>query len=230
MNSAPAVSPASQRTQREQTSVPKSFFEFVNRPIAGWLRPVLVVLAFTLAGSYFFPLWRISMFAPQYPNGLSLEIYSYKLEAGNDGQDLKEINTLNHYIGMHPIDRKALADLDWIPYAIGVLGLLALRCAAIGAVRDLIDLTVLTLYVSLIAFGRFVYMLYKFGHELDPRAPVTVEPFWPAILGTKQIANFTTHSLPHLGSVFMGAFTGGLILLTAWQLWDGRRRARTAGG
>ncbi|RME75797.1 MAG: hypothetical protein D6776_02470 [Planctomycetota bacterium] len=210
------------------TDVPRSFFEFVNRPIAGWMRPVLIVLTFALAASYFFPLWRIAMEAPQYPEGLRLDIYSYKLEAGNDGHDLVEINTLNHYIGMHKIDREALADLDWMPYAIGVLGLLALRVAAIGAVRDLIDLAVLSAYVSLIAFGRFVYMLYKFGHELDPHAPVNVEPFWPAIIGTKQIANFTTHSLPQLGSVFMGTFTGGVFALMLWQLWDGHRKARAA--
>ena len=43
------------------------------------------------------------MFAPQYPDGLRLDIYSHKLEGGSSGQDVKEINVLNHYIGMHDL-------------------------------------------------------------------------------------------------------------------------------
>ena len=35
--------------------------------------------------TYLLPLWNMTMFAPQYPDGLRLDIYSYKLEGGNDG-------------------------------------------------------------------------------------------------------------------------------------------------
>ncbi len=38
------------------------------------------------------------------------------------------------------------ADLSWIPFAFGVLALLFLRAAVHGKVRDLTDVTVLTLY------------------------------------------------------------------------------------
>ncbi|GIW73093.1 MAG: hypothetical protein KatS3mg102_2635 [Planctomycetota bacterium] len=206
----------------------ESFFEFVGRPLAGWTRPVIALLVVPLLLSYFYPLWQIRMVAPQYPRGLYLDIYSYKLEAGGGGQHIQEINTLNHYIGMKPIDRQALADLDWIPFALGVLGLLALRAAAIGSVRDLIDVTVLTVYVSAAAFGRFVYVLYRYGHELDPKAPVRIEPFMPAVIGKKQIANFTTWSLPQPGSGLLAIFTGGLLALTLWHLWMGYRQARAA--
>ena len=58
--------------------------------------------------AYLFPLWNLTMFAPQYPEGLRLDIYSYKLEGGNDGQDVKEINVLNHYIGMRDLERRGL--------------------------------------------------------------------------------------------------------------------------
>ena len=73
-----------------------------------------------------------------------------------------------------------------------LLVVLTLRCAAIGNVRALLDLVVMTSYVSLFAFGRFIYKLYVFGHNLDPDAPIKVKPFTPAIFGTKQIANFST--------------------------------------
>jgi hypothetical protein len=129
---------------------------------------------------------------------------------------------------MKSIDGIALADLDWIPFALGALALLGLRVAAIGSVRHLIDLAVLTSYVSLFAFGRFVYRLYQFGHDLSPDAPVKVKPFMPAVLGTKQIANFSTSSLPALGSLFLGLFAIGVVVLCAWHLLRSNRRTDLA--
>jgi hypothetical protein len=164
------------------------------------------------------PLWSIHMRAPQYPNGLSLDIYAHTIESGNEGRDLPEINVLNHYIGMRKIDRVELSDLDWIPFAIGALSLLALRVAAIGDVRSLIDLSVLLVYFSVFSLGRFAFKLYTYGHNLDPRAPVTVEPFTPAILGTKQIANFTTTSYPGWGTAFLGVFAVVVLGVTLWHM------------
>jgi len=168
------------------------------------------------------PLWKISLHAPQYPNGLWMDVYMHKVEGGNNGQHIKEINTLNHYIGMHKIDRGELSDLDWIPFAVGLLVMLALRCAAIGNVRALVDLVVVTAYVTAFAFGRFIFKMYVFGHNLDPTAPLKVKPFTPAIFGTKQIANFTTTSMPQLGSLLVGIFATGITVLLCWHLIAGR--------
>ena len=63
-------------------------------------RGLLVVAAVLLVAVFLFPLWTLTMFAPQYPDGLRMNIYSYKLDGGNGVQDIKEINVLNHYIGM----------------------------------------------------------------------------------------------------------------------------------
>ncbi|MCA8975361.1 MAG: hypothetical protein KDC98_11620 [Planctomycetes bacterium] len=202
-----------------------SFWEFLDEPLRGGARLLLVALVVPLLLSFLFPLWRISMEAPQYPKGLTMDIYTNRLVGGNDGHDVQEINTLNHYIGMHTITREELRDLDWIPFGMLAMALLALRAALLGNVRTLIDLSMIAAYISVVAFGRFVYMLYEFGHNLDPRAPVTVEPFMPVVFGTKKIANFWTHSMPQLGSVLMGAFTVGIWCLTLWCLWRGRRAA-----
>lgn len=199
------------------------FFEFLDRPLFGWSRIVLAILVIPLLLAFGEPLWKISMRAPQYPDGLWMDIYMHKVEGGNNGQHIKEINTLNHYIGMHKIDRGELADLDWIPFAVGLLVVLALRCAAIGNVRALIDLAVMTGYITVFAFGRFVYKLYAFGHNLDPTAPLKIKPFTPAIFGTKQVANFTTTSTPQLGSALVGIFATGVIVLLCWHLIAGRR-------
>ncbi|MBI2373963.1 MAG: hypothetical protein HYV07_08195 [Deltaproteobacteria bacterium] len=203
------------------------FYEFLGRPLFGWSRIVLALLVIPLALSFASPLWRIAMTAPQYPEGLWMDIYAYKLVGGNEGQHISEINTLNHYIGMRKLDAAASADLDWIPFALGAMVLMALRVAAIGMVRDLIDLAVVTSYVSLFAFGRFVYRLWVFGHDLDPHAPVKVKPFMPVVLGHKTVANFETYSLPQLGSFCLVGFAGGVLIIAALHLTIGRRRAVT---
>jgi hypothetical protein len=201
------------------------FYGFLDRPLFMRSRLILLVITIPLLLVFTQPLWKISMTAPQYPNGLYMEIYGHKIEGGHDGQDIKEINTLNHYIGMHKIDRAELSDLDWIPFAIGLLIVLTLRCAAIGNVRALVDLSVIAGYVGLFAFGKFVYKMYVFGHNLDPEAPFKMEPFTPAIFGTKQIANFTTKSYPQLGAIYMGIFFAGVLGVLLWHLAAGRRQA-----
>lgn len=209
-----------------------SFWTFLDVPLRGVVRLLLVLLVVPLLASFAFPLWRISMEAPQYPKGLSMDIYSYQLVGGNDGHDIKEINTLNHYIGMRAITREELRDLDWMPFGLVALALLTLRAALLGNVRTLIDLSMVAAYISVVAFGRFVWMLWEFGHELDPKAPVDIEPFMPVVVGSKKIANFMTHSMPQFGSVLMGGFTAGVWAITLWCLWRGRRDAAltVAGG
>jgi copper chaperone NosL len=206
-----------------------NFWDFLDAPLRGRARLLLVLLIVPLLLSFAFPLWQISMKAPQYPDGLKMDIWSYQVVGGNDGHDIKEINVLNHYIGMHTITREELRDLDWIPFGIVAMAMLALRAALLGNVRTMIDLSMIAFYISAVAFGRFVWMLYDFGHHLDPKAPVKIEPFMPVVIGSKQIANFLTHSMPQLGSFLMGTFTMGVWGITLWYLWQGRRQARNGG-
>lgn len=201
------------------------FYAFLDRPIYGWARIALTTLIIPLALAFTAPLWKISMKAPQYPKGLYMDIYAHKLDGGHKGQDINEINTLNHYIGMQKIDRQELSELDWIPFALLALMLLTLRCAAIGNVRMLIDLVVVTGFVATYSLARFVYKLYVFGHNLDPKAPLKIEPFTPAIFGEKQIANFSTASYPQMGTVYVTIFVLGIVGITAWHLIAGRLAA-----
>jgi len=204
------------------------FYEFLDRPLFGWSRIALALAVIPLVLALGQPLWRISMEAPQYPKGLYLDIYAHTVESGNENRDIKEINILNHYIGMKTIDRGELSDLDWIPFALAALILLTLRCAAIGNVRALVDLTVVTGFIGGFSMFRFVYKLYSYGHNLDPTAPIKVEPFTPAIFGSKQIANFTTHSFPQTGSYLIGVFAAIVVGLTLWHLIKGRMNAAKA--
>ncbi|KPK14713.1 MAG: hypothetical protein AMJ62_11905 [Myxococcales bacterium SG8_38] len=201
-----------------------AFYRFLDEPIFLWARVGLALLTVFVGLSFTAPMWHIHMKAPQYPEGLDLYIYSYKVDGGNDGNDVQEINTLNHYIGMAPIDRAALTDLDWIPFLFVGMIILSLRTAVIGKVSSMLDLLVLTSYAGAFGFGRLYYKLYTFGHNLDPKAPVTIEPFTPVMWGEKQIANFMTEAGPALGTWYVAAFATGLALLLLAHLLIGRRR------
>lgn len=204
------------------------FYKWLESPLIPWSRALLLALLIPMAVSFWFPLWRVSMTAPQYPNGLYVDIYSYKVEGGDEGNHLTEINILNHYIGMKHIDRALYSELDWLPFAFGALMLLALRTATVGTVRSLLDLSVLTVYVFGFAFFRYAYKLYVLGHTLDPAAPMHVDPFMPVIVGKKQVANFLTEAWPQLGAYLAGVFILGVMGLTLWHLIAGRRRAKKA--
>ena len=204
-------------------SLAERFHAALVEPLAGRSRVALLLLLLPLAGSFSWPLWTLQLRAPQYPQGLRLEIFAHTV-AG----DVKEVNTLNHYIGMAPIDRAALSDLDWIPFALGVMVVLTLRVAAIGDLRALVDLVVLVGYFGAFSLGRFVYKLYVFGHNLDPRAPFQMEPFTPVLLGTEQVANFTITSWPGGATWAISAFAAGVGALAFSQLARSLRRREPA--
>ena len=94
----------------------ETFYHHLGRPLLFRSRILLGLLVIPLGLCFTAPLWQIHMVAPQYPNGLDLNIYAHTVEG-----DVQEVNTLNHYIGMARIDRASLSDLDWIPFALGAL-------------------------------------------------------------------------------------------------------------
>lgn len=192
---------------------------FLRRPLNLWSRLLLLLAAGTLVAAVFLPLWKIHLVAPQYREGLSLHIHSHKLVGGNGGQDLHEINTLNHYIGMKTLSEEDFAEMKWMPFALGVFVLLSLRAAVIGRMASVIDLGVLFLYFTFFSLGNFYYRLYSYGHTLDPKAPMTIEPFTPVMIGSQKIANFVQTSLPQSGGLLLGAF----ILLIIAAGWSSRR-------
>lgn len=198
---------------------------FLDAPLDVWPRVLLALAVLGLAPAYFTPLYNMTMFAPQYQDGLRLDIYSYKLQGGNHNQDVKEINVLNHYIGMKDLVTEDFTEFKWLPFAIGIFGLLFLRAAVLGKAAHLVDVTVLYLYFGLFALWSFAYKMYQYGHQLDPRAAVRVDPFTPPLVGYKKLANFEVYSYPQLGSYALGAVALLLVFAFAltWRQW--RREA-----
>lgn len=188
----------------------------LSAPVPGLPRALALAAALLVLPTYALPLWNLTMFAPQYGEGLRLDIYSYKLEGGNRGQDLKEINLLNHYIGMRDLAPDDFTEFKWMPFVLGVLALLFLRAAVVGRLLDLLDALVVFGYFGLFSLWSFAYKLYRYGHDLAPTAPVKVDPFMPPLLGGQQIANFEVYSYPAAASWTLAAV--GLALVAAFVL------------
>ncbi len=193
---------------------------FLQEPIGLAARLMLLAAAVLLVATYFFPLWNLTMFAPQYPGGLRLDIYSYTLVGGNQGQDITEINVLNHYIGMHALVNESFSEFQWMPFVIGTLGLLVLRAAVHGTVVALVDVTMLFVYFGAFSLWSFGYKLYVYGHDLAPDAAVKVPPFMPPMFGYQQIANFEVYSYPRAGSYAMFAVIALLVAAIGWTWWS----------
>lgn len=192
---------------------------FLQRSLNLPSRLLLIAAAITVIAAALLPLWEIRLVAPQYQEGLSLHIYTHKLVGGNGGQDLQEINMLNHYIGMKTLVKEDFIEMKWMPFAFGIFALLSLRAAVIGRMLSLIDLGMLFTYFTFFSLGSFYYRLYTYGHNLDPRAPMTIEPFTPILLGSQQIANFVQSSLPQTGGVLFTLFP----IMIAAAIWCSRK-------
>jgi len=195
----------------------------LDRPVNRTGRVLVLAATVLLLAGGTLPLWRISLVAPQYSEGLTLDMYAYQIVAGNNGQDLAEINTLNHYIGMKPIAQADFLEMKVLPFAIGVFALLALRSVVIGRIVTLVDLSVLFMYFGAFSLGSFAYRLYSYGHHLDPRAPMKIAPFMPIPIGSQQIANFVQTSLPLAGTLCMTAFLALLIVALVSSVREARR-------
>src|SRR5262252_9885368 len=130
---------------------------FFHEPMGIRPRVLLALAAGLIVVAYFLPLWNLTMFAPQYPNGLRLDIYSHTLVPGHGGQDIKEINLLNHYIGMRDLATEDFTEFKWMPFVVGAIGLLFLRAVVHGRMTDLVDVFMLYMYFSAFSLWSFGY-------------------------------------------------------------------------
>jgi len=211
------------------TGVFEKFTTHLDNHLTLGSRIMVLLAALVLVPTLMVPLWHMHFVAQQYPEGLDLYIYGYDLVGGNDGNDLTEINVLNHYIGMAELRPSDFTELKWIPLVIGLIGVLTLRAAAIGNLRSVVDVMVMSLYFGGFSLWSFWYKLGYYGAHLDPRASVKVAPFMPPMLGYRKVGQFDVWSYPATGTylfVVFGALLLGALLLT----WRRGRPGRSSGG
>jgi hypothetical protein len=201
-----------ERAMKNWLDKANAFFEL---PLALRSRVLILVAVIALIPAFLFPLWNMTFTSNQYLDGLTLNIYSHRLEGGKTParDDLREINALNHYIGMRPLLESDFSEFVWIPFVIGALAVLALRAMVIGKMSNMVDVFVIFTYFGLFSFWTFYNRLYTYGHNLDPTAAIKVAPFTPPLIGRQIVGNFTVTSSPGAASFALVAFA--LLLLAA---------------
>jgi copper chaperone NosL len=207
----------------------KRFTNTLDTPLTLSSRLFIFLAALVLIPTFMVPLWHMTFVAQQYPEGLDLFVYSHDLVGGNNGNDLTEINVLNHYIGMAELQPSDFSELKWIPLVIGLLGVLTLRAAAIGNLRAVIDVLVSSSYFGAFSMWTFYYKMNYYGANLDPRASVQVEPFMPPVFGYKQVGQFDVWSYPAFGSYLFVVF-GVLLIGGLFLTWRQTRSGSSGSG
>ncbi len=149
---------------------------------------VLTAARILLIVSVFFPYWSMVLEAPQYPDGLGVIAYVNTLSG-----DVAEVNGLNHYIGMRPLEEAAnfeRATAVWMVLAMFLL----IELAAIVHSRWALLLVLPAMLFPLGFLADLQFWLYHFGQNLDPSAPLSssVKPFTSPALGVGEIGQFKT--------------------------------------
>jgi copper chaperone NosL len=175
-----------------------------------YLLPTLcmALAALLLLVSLFLPYWRMTLLAPQYPKGLVVQAYVNRLEG-----DVKEIDGLNHYIGMRPLGEAASFEKSVSIVSIAVLSLLVVATALVHR-RWATLLALPAVAFPLLFLGDLGFWLWNFGHNLDPTAPLSssIKPFTPPVLGRGEVGQFATVTTPELGLI-LACVASALVLV-----------------
>jgi copper chaperone NosL len=192
-----------------------------TNPLSVTSRILVAFASGALIAVFFLPAWRIDLFAPQYPEGLMMNIWINKLTG-----DVDVINGLNHYIGMKPFSEADFPEFAYLPYVVGFFMLLGMLVAITGNRRFLFLYLLLTVLGGALAMYDFYMWEYNYGHNLDPKAPIQVPgmSYQPPLIGHKRLLNFDAYSFPDVGGwVVIGA---GAMAFVVWFLeWYKQRRS-----
>ena len=164
-----------------------------------------------------FPLWKITLTAPQYSDGISMYIWINKI-TGDTESTLQNINILNHYVGMKFIEPDSIPELKYFPWVVGLMSVLGIIFFLLR--KKPLYLTWVVVFIVLGGLGIYDFYLweYDYGHNLDPKAPIKVPgmAYQPPVIGTKMLLNFKADSWPALGGIFLGI--GILLAFIAYYL------------
>lgn len=177
--------------------------------ISNLSKTLLLLTAVLFVGSLFVPLWRIELNAPQYPEGLALQLYANKI-----GGDVEIINGLNHYIGMATLHTKNFFEFSILPYVFGAFALIALLLIFVNNKKAVFGFFITYIIFIILSAVDFYRWNYEYGHNLDPNAAIKVPgmAYQPPLIGYKQLLNFAAYSIPDAGGWML---TGAALCLFA---------------
>src|SRR6186713_480926 len=182
-------------------------------------RIIIAIASLALVAIYFFPVWFIFLIAPQYPEGLTMNIWLYKIT----GQ-VEIINGLNHYIGMKHIKVEMFPEFKFLIYIVGFFILFGLFVAIIGKRKWLLVYLITTVLGGIAAMVDFYKWGYDYGHHLDPKAAIQIPglSYQPPLIGHKTLLNFDAYSYPDTGGWVV--IIAGLIIffVYGYEWWRNR--------
>lgn len=170
------------------------------------VRALTLVAAVLLGMLYVTPLWSVRLVAPQYPEGLGMNIRLNTVE-GLKEHDLHSINSLNRYIGMQAIEPDAIPELKYMPWIVAGLIVGGLIVAAVGRRRLLVVWVVAFALIGAAGMVDFWRWERDYGTNLDLENAIIVVPgmtYQPPLIGTKQLLNFQATSYPGIGGMLAG--------------------------
>jgi copper chaperone NosL len=187
-------------------------------------RWLVAFAALAVLGVFAFPLWRVTLEAPQYPEGIGMLIHVDGV-TGVSEHDLDNINGLNHYIGMSRIEPESIPELRYMPWIAGAIAVTGLLVAWAGSRRAYIgwsSTVIATLAAGVYDFWKWEY---NYGHNLNPDAAIRIPglTYQPPLFGSKQILNFVAHSYPDIGGwmlIAAGATIGSVLLYLVFARRD----------
>jgi len=171
-------------------------------------RVLMIIGALLPLGLFIFPLWNITLEAPQYPTPLGMNIYINDFSDMHP-HDIKNINLMNHYVGMKYIP-DAIPEFKIFPIGIISTSILGLLIAFKGNYKWFLGWLILMTVLGLAGLYDFYLWEHDYGHDLDPKAIMkftnpdgSVMGFQPPLFGSKDILNFKAHSYPRFGALFL---------------------------
>lgn len=175
-------------------------------PLMNYLPRVLMLIGVAcLMMLFVFPMWRITLFAPQYPDGVTMYIWINQITGDTPGT-LQNINILNHYVGMKYIEPDSIPELKYFPYVIYAMAALGILVAILDKRWGYLGWAVVFSLLALLGLYDFYLWEYDYGHNLSDTAPIKIPgaSFQPPVFGTKDILNFIAQSYPHTGGILAG--------------------------
>ena len=175
-----------------------------------------------LLGTFVAPIWRITLEAPQYPEGVTMYIWINKI-SGSEPGTLQNINILNHYVGMKMIEPESIPELSFFPKIIVGMVLLGLLFGIFGNRKLWLTWGILLLILGILGIYDFYLWEYDYGHNLADDAAIKIpgQAYQPPLIGSKMLLNFNAISYPHTGSIFIGL----ALLLSFFSFFKGKKRA-----
>jgi copper chaperone NosL len=168
----------------------------MNKP-----RLLMLFASLSIGLLFLFPMWKIDLKAPQYPEGLEMHIWVNKI-GGNSEFTLQNFNILNHYIGMEVINPDSFKELKIMPWVVVFFMITGLLLAIFPLRAYILTWVVSLMIAGAIGLFDFYLWLVKFGTNLDPTAPIKIPgmTYIPPFIGPKQLLNFDAFSFPAAGS------------------------------